>query len=46
MMNIYPPELKNQETLHDRNKMGHLNLLPDQDVHTMFSLVILLVNPE
>ena len=37
MMNKKPPKLKNQETLYDRNKMGHLNLLSDQNVHAMFT---------
>ena len=36
MMNNYPPEIKNQETSCDRNKMGHLNLLSEQDVDAMF----------
>ena len=36
-MNNEPPDLKNQETLYDQNKMEHLNLLSDQDIHTMFT---------
>ena len=36
-MDNYPPELKNQETLYDQNKMGRLNLLSEQDVHAMFT---------
>ena len=36
MINNYTPELKSQETSYGRNKMGHLNLLPDQYVHAMF----------
>ena len=35
MMNKQPPELKNQGISY--NKMGHLNLLSDQDVHAMFT---------
>ena len=35
-MNNKPPVLKNQETTKDRNKMRHLNLLPDQDVYAIF----------
>ena len=34
-MNNQTPELKNQETSYDQNKMGHLNLLSDYDVHVM-----------
>ena len=36
-MNKKPPKLKNQETLYDRNKMGHLSLLSDQNVYAMFT---------
>ena len=35
-MNNKPPDLKNQETTKDRNKMRHLNLLSDQDVYAIF----------
>ena len=34
-MNNEPPELKNQESLYDQNKMGHLNLLSDKYIHAM-----------
>ena len=37
MMSNYPPELKNQKTLYDRNIIGHLNLSSKQDVHVMFT---------
>ena len=36
-MNNESPELKNEETSYDRTKMGHLNLMSDQDVHAMFT---------
>ena len=31
------PDLKNQETADDRHKMGHSNLLSEQDIHAMFT---------
>ena len=36
-MNKQTSELKYQGILYDQNKMGHLNLLSDQDVHAMFT---------
>ena len=37
MMSNYPSELKRHKNLYDRNKIGHLNLLSEQDVHVMFT---------
>ena len=36
-MNNSPPGSKNQETSYHRNKMEHLNLLSDQDVHSVLT---------
>ena len=36
-MNNKLPDSKNKETTKDRNKMGHLNLLSEQDVYTIFT---------
>ena len=33
VMNNKPPDLKNQEPKKDRNKIVHLNLLSDKDIH-------------
>ena len=37
MINNKPHDLKNQETLCDRNKMGYLNLFSKMDAHAMFT---------